>query len=203
VSKAQIVMLVPVAVGLGVMCADYLPLFYGKQFAAATWTTRALVALLFTETAFNLGLIVLSIDERYRPVLAAQALLVVAAPLFMLAARVGGVAAAATVLGTARVAACAAGYVICRREYGMRFPWAFTGRVAIVSGAMGTVLIAARSVWRTSALEALALTALGALVFAIGMRVARVIGPEERQLLERARLPGGRWLLRWLVPAPA
>ena len=201
VTKAQIVMLLPVGVGLYVMCADFLPLLYGKQFVAGVWATRTLVALLFTETAFNLGLIVLSIDERYAPVLGAQALLVICAPLFLLAAKWSGVTAAAAVLGCARVTACMVGYAFCRRWYGLRFPWAFTARVSLVSGVMGVALVAVRSIWPTSILEATTLTAAGAIVFAIGLRLARVIGPEERALLERARIPGGRWLVRWLVPA--
>jgi O-antigen/teichoic acid export membrane protein len=200
VTKAQVVMLVPVGVGLYVMSADYLPLLYGAQFSAGVWTTRVLVALLFTETAFNLGLIVLSVDERYRPVLASQALLVVAAPLFLAAARFGGVAAGAAVLGAARVAAVVSGYLVCRREYEMRFPWAFTARVAGASGVMALVLVAGRAAWPTSAVEALVLTAAGGAVFAVAMRLGRVIGPEERALLERAKLPGGRILVRWLAP---
>ena len=160
-----------------------------------------LVALLFTETAFNLGLIVLSVDERYRPVLLSQGLLVLAAPVFLLAARFGGVAAGAAVLGAARVAAVVSGYLVCRREYGMRFPWAFTARVAVASAVMAVVLVAGRAVWPTSALEALALTAVGGAVFAVAMRLGGVIGPEERALLERAKLPGGRYLVRWLAPA--
>ena len=189
VTKAQVVMLLPVGVGLYVMSADYLPLLYGAPFGAGVWTTRVLVALLFTETAFNLGLIVLSVDERYRPVLLSQGLLVLAAPVFLLAARFGGVAAGAAVLGAARVAAVVSGYLVCRREYGMRFPWAFTARVAGASAVMAVVLVAGRAVWPTSALEALALTAVGGAVFAVAMR------------LERAKLPGGRYLVRWLAPA--
>ncbi len=200
VTKAQVVMLLPVGVGLYIMSADYLPLLYGAQFSAGVWTTRVLVALLFTETAFNLGLIVLSVDERYRPVLLSQGILVLAAPIFLAAARFGGVAAGAAVLGAARVAAVVSGYLVCRREYQTRFPWAFTARVAGASAVMAVVLIAARAIWTTSVLEALTVTALGGTVFAVAMRVGRVIGPEERALLERAKLPGGRHLVRWLAP---
>ncbi|MFN7956495.1 MAG: hypothetical protein U0610_32615 [bacterium] len=200
VSKAQVVMLLPVGVGLFVMSADYLPLLYGQPFAAGVWTTRLLVATLFTETAFNLGLIVLSIDERYRAVLVSQLWLVAAAPVFLVAARVGGVAAGAVVLGLARVAAVLSGYRICRREYRMEFPWEFTRRVGYATATMAVVLVAGRAAWRTSVAEALALTALGAAVFAVALRGTRAIGPEERSLLERARLPGGKLFVRWLVP---
>ena len=69
------------------MMSDYIPLLYGRAFEPAVPVARVLVALLFTETAFNLGNIILSIDERYRPVLCAQGLLVLAAPLFLWTAR--------------------------------------------------------------------------------------------------------------------
>ncbi len=199
VTKAQVVMLLPVGVGLYVMCADYLPLLYGKPFLAGVWTTRLLVATLFTETAFNLGLIVLSIDERYRAVLASQLWLVAAAPIFLLAARFGGVAAGAAVLGAARVAAVVTGYRVCRRQYGMTFPWAFTRRVGYATAAMALVLVAGRASWSTSIAEALVLTAVGAVTFAVALRLTRAIGTEERALLERAKLPGGKLFVRWLV----
>lgn len=198
-TKAQLVLLMPAGVGLGIMAADYLPLMFGPEFVPAVPVARILVALMFTETALNLGIIVLSIDERYRAVLWSQSVLIVAAPLFIVVAARFGLEWGAALFGGARVVATTAGYLLCRRAYGFRFPWAFAARVGAVSAGMGGVVAAARAVWPTSVPEALIVTLLGVVVFAVGMRLAGVLGPEETELLERARFPGQRWLLRLLT----
>ena len=43
----------------------------------------------------------------------------------------------------------------------------------------------------------IALVVVGVALFALGLRVARVLGPDEIQLVERTRLPGSRWLVAW------
>lgn len=200
-TKAQLVLLIPAGVGLGVMAADYLPLMFGEDFLPAVPVARVLVALMFTETTLNLGIIVLSIDERYRAVLWTQSVLVVAAPFFVIVAAQYGLTWAAVLFGGARVVATSTGYLLCRRAYGFRFPWSFGARVAAVSTVMGLVVAAIRSVWATSVPEAITATLVGAVVFAVGARFARLLGPEEAELLERAQLPGQRWILRLLTPA--
>jgi O-antigen/teichoic acid export membrane protein len=199
VTQVQVALLVPAAVGLEVMMSDYIPLLYGRAFEPAVPVARVLVALLFTETAFNLGNIILSIDERYRPVLCAQGLLVLAAPLFLWTARNFGLIPGVAVLGSARLASVLVGYFVARRLYGMRFPWRFTLRVAAVSAAMGATLLAGRLVLGRSLLGTVALTLAGAAVFLGVARAARLFGPEEIELVRRSRIPGRRWLLAWLA----
>lgn len=200
ISKAQVFLLLPAGVGLGVMVADYLPLLYGAAFNPAVPLTRVLIAFLFIETAFNLGVMVLTIDERYRAALGSQSILVAGAPLFALAATHGGLLPAAFVLGGSRMMVSLTGYCICRRRYGFRFPWAFTARVAAPSGVMGALLLAARQVWPTSAVEATVLTLAGAAIFGAGVRLGRLLGPDEVDLIRRAEFPGHRTLIRWLAP---
>jgi O-antigen/teichoic acid export membrane protein len=198
VTKVQIALLLPAAVGLEVMMPSYIPLLYGRTFEPAVPVARVLVAFLFTETAFNLGNIILSIDERYRPVLAAQSILVFAAPAFLWTARHHGLIAGVTVLGTARLAAVLVGYFVARARYGARFPWPFALRAAPVAAAMGGALLVARPLAGTSALATLALTAAGVVVFIAAARVARLFGPDEIELVRRSRIPGRSWLLAWL-----
>ncbi|MGH7818163.1 MAG: lipopolysaccharide biosynthesis protein, partial [Candidatus Binatia bacterium] len=186
VSKVQVALLAPVGVGLVVMAPDFLLLLYGEPFTAAAPVTRLLVALLFTETAFNLGVILLSIDERYRAVLGAQAWLLATAPLFVWFASSAGLAAAAVTLGTGRVLVVVSGYLVCRRVYGVRFPWAFAARVAAVSAAMGAVVSIGRTLWPTSWLEAAALSTLGFVIFVAGARAAALLGPAEVELVRRS-----------------
>ena len=200
VSKAQLVILVPAGVGLFVMSADYIPLLFGAEFTPAVPVARTFVTLLYTQAAFNLGMIWLSIDERYRAVLWTQAILVIVAPFFLIMVGSAGLVAAAILFGGARLVVSVTGYLICRRDYGFRFPWLFAARVGVVAAIMATVLVVLRRFLEPSLLEASALTALGAVIYLVGLRLARVLGPEEIELLERSDVPGKRLALAWLAP---
>lgn len=197
--KAQILAVIPAGFGLAVMVPDYLTLLYGPPFAAAATVARILVGLLFAETVFALGVLVLWVDERYRLVLAAQATLVLGAPLFIVAAARSGLETAAIVLGGSRLAASLIGYGAARRVYGVVFPWQFAARVSLASAAMAAILQLLRLVWGTSLIEAGTLTVLGVLLAAGGLRVFRILGPDELGILERAKIPGRKWLTQWLA----
>ncbi len=201
ISKAQLILLLPAGVGLFVMAGDYIPLLYGTEFMPSIPVARVFVALLYVQTAFNLSIIWLSIDERYRAVLWTQSIQVIAVPFFLIIADRGGLVAAAALFGGARVVVNVTAYVLCHRDYGFRFPWRFAARVAAVAGAMGLVLSLLRSLVAPSVAEAVGLTAIGALLYAAGLRLARVIGPEEADLLKRSDVPGSGVALAWLAPS--
>jgi O-antigen/teichoic acid export membrane protein len=200
-NKVQVLIVVPAGFGLWVMVADYLPLLYGQPFTAAVPVARVLVALLFAETALAVAVVVLWVDERYRPVLGAQSAMIVGAPLFVWAAGRFGLIPAAFVLGGSRLAVSLIGYLGARRAYNVRFPWAFAARVTAVSLAMAMILSAIRRMWGTSLVEAAALTILGIVLVLVGLRVLRVIGPNEVEVLRRTNMPGRQLLVRWLSPA--
>jgi hypothetical protein len=161
---------------------------------------QTFVVFLYGATAFNLGMIWLSIDERYRVVLWTQGIQVVAAPFFLIAAGNQGLLAAAFVFGGARPLVNLIAYLVCRRDYGFRFPWRFGARVGAVALVMGAVLVVARRLLETSVPQAVGLTVLGALVYLAGLRVARILGDEEIDLLDRSDVPGKRLVLAWLAP---
>lgn len=195
ISKTQLALLVPAAVGLTVMAADYVPLLYGATFAPAVPIARILIVLLVIETSFNQALMILAVDERYATVLGAAAVQAAVAPLLLIAAYFYGIELAALVLGLGRATTAVVAYLVCRRRYRLPFPWLFGARVLAASLAMGAVLTVGRTLWPTSAVEAMTLTAIGVLVFGIAVRLLGVLGTEELALLRRANLPGGRWLL--------
>ena len=68
---------------------------------------------------------------------------------------------------------------------------------------MAIGLMAVRAVWSTSWAEAALLTALGAVVYMVGLRLTGALGPEELDLLRRTALPGRAWLADWFDPAGA
>ena len=198
INKMQVLVVVPAGAGLAVMVADYLPLLYGQPFSAAVPIARVLVVLLFAETAFAVALLVLWVDEQYRPVLIAQAMMIAGAPLFIWTSAQFGLLPSALVLGSSRLAASALGYIEARRLYGVRYPWRFAAKVIVVSMIMVVSLTAVRAVWPTSLLEAVACTFLGVLIVAVCLRLFRVLGPGELELLARTSIPGKHLLVRWL-----
>ncbi len=197
-NKLQVLAVVPAGAGLAVMVGDYLPLVYGEPFSAAVPVARVLVVLLFAETALAVGLLVLWVDEQYLPVLMAQAVMIVGAPLFIWTAGQFGLLPSALVLGGSRLAASALGYAEARRLYGVRYPWRFTAKVILVSLVMVGCLVSVRAIWPTSFVEATLSTLLGVAIVALGLRHLRVLGHGELELLDRASIPGKRMLVRWL-----
>ena len=200
VSKVQAVLLLPAGAGLAIMVGDYVPLLFGPQFAPAVPVARILCVFLFTESLFNLGSIMLSVDHRYAPVLAAQSLRILAAPIFVWVAANGQLLLATTVFGAGRLMAALIGYLIARRRYGIRFPLGFVARVAGLAFFMAVVVGAARYPFQPSWAEAAAVTVLGAALVVAGFRWLRILGRREIELLERAQLPGGSLIIGWLTP---
>ena len=200
VAKAQLVLLLPAGIGLVVMCGDYIPLLFGVEFLPAVQVSWVLVTFMYAETAFNLPVIILSVDEQYRAVFVSQSVMILAAPLFVLAAATVGLVGAGAVFGVARLASALCAYAYCRTRYGLRFPWSFAGRVARVSLPMGGLLACARLFVVTSVLEAVALTVLGVITFAVGVRMTRMLTTEEADVFRRSSVPGHALMLSVLAP---
>jgi O-antigen/teichoic acid export membrane protein len=198
INKVQVLVVVPSGAGLAIMVADYLPLLYGEPFSDAVPIARVLIVLLFAETALAVGLLVLWVDEQYRPVLMAQAVMIAGAPVFIWTAGEFGLLPSALVLGGSRLAASVLGYAEARRLYGVRYPWRFAAKVLLMSLVMVACLASVRAMWPTSALEAVSSTILGVLIVAVGLRLFRVLGPGELELLGRTSIPGKHLLIRWL-----
>ncbi|HIM50567.1 MAG TPA: hypothetical protein EYM36_01470 [Acidobacteria bacterium] len=198
VSKVQAALLIPAAAGLLVMLGDYIPLIYGQAFGPAVPVARILTVALFVEAFLSLGGILLTTAELARPVLLTQTLIVLGAGPFVLAARTGDLVLTAAIFPLGRLLAALAKHLVARQRFGVRFPWTFVARASLPSLCMVAILIPARPAGGAGWLEALLLTALGAVIVLIGMRVFRVLGPRELDLLERSQIPVGARLLRLL-----
>ena len=201
INKVQVLAVVPAGAGLAVMVADYLPLLYGDPFAAAIPIARVLVVLLFAETVFAVGLLVLWVDERYRAVLTTQAVMIAGAPILIWTTERFGLLAGSAVLGGSRLAASLLGYAEARRLYGVRFPWRFAAKVSLVSLLMAACLTAVRTIWPTSFLQATACTLLGVVIVALGLRLFRVLRSPRTgaaRAYEHSRKTSARPMAGWL-----
>ena len=189
----------PAGLGLTVMAGDYIPLLFGTEFSPAVPLVWLLAGLMYATTAFNLSGIVLSIDEQYRAIAWVRAPALLAVPLFLLASARGGLVLASFVFGATGLSIELLSYALCRRLYGFRFPWMFAARVGVVSVTMAGALAFARTLWTTSLVEALTLTAAGAGIFLVGLRLNRVFKADELSLLRQSEVPGHTWLVNWLA----
>ncbi len=136
VSKVQAALLLPAGTGLALLLPTLIPLLFGAEFAPAVPLALVLCAGLFLEAALNLGTIVLSVDHRYRAVMLAQLLRVVAAPLFVGFAANGQLLLATAFLASGRVTAVAVGYLLARSRYAVRLPVRFVARLAVPTAIM-------------------------------------------------------------------
>ena len=198
VCKVHAIFLIPAGVGLLVMLDAYIPLLYGPAFAPAVPIAKILTVALFVESFLALGGTLLTTAELARPVLWTQALVVLGVGPFVFAASTGNLVLTAAIFPVGRLLAALAKHFVARRLFGVRLPWAFLGRAALPSLAMGTVLILIRPTGAPSWFQAVLLTVVGAAIVLAGMRLFRVIGPRELDLLERAQIPGGAWILAFL-----
>lgn len=202
VTKVQLILLLPAGAGLLVVLGDLIPLLFGPVFTAAVPLARILCAFLFAESILNLGVIILSTDHRYRSVLGAQSIRVLTAPLFLLLAGTGHLTAATWCFAAGRLAAIVGAYWIARGRYQLRLPWGFAARVALPATVMTAVALLLWGILPPGWTRVLTVSAVGAFLFALLARWARIIGPREADLLRRASFPGRQALLRWLAPTP-
>ena len=65
---------------------------------------------------------------------------------------------------------------------------------------MACILGTVRSFWGSSPIEAIVLTAIGIVIFGLGIRMAHALGPDEVDLLKRSGLPGRDRVVALLAP---
>jgi O-antigen/teichoic acid export membrane protein len=198
ISKVQAILLIPAASGLIVMFGDYIPLIYGQEFVSAVPIARILTVALFVEAFLSLGGILLTTAELARPVMLSQALVVLGAGPFVLAASTGNLVLTAAIFPVGRLLSALVRHLVARKKFGVQFPWTFIFRAALPSISMVAILIPLRSFGESGWLEVVFHTALGFIIVLIGMRVFRVLGPRELDLLERAKVPGVAWIFFFL-----
>lgn len=207
--RLQVLLLIPGGIGLMLLAQ---PIFVTllPQYTAASALVWVLVPCLFLESLLTTAHNALIVYERLGAIVVARLLALIAAPLAFLLAPAYGIIGVTLAFGLARLAAGA--WVTARGVdlLGLRWPWRFTLRVLLASGAMAAVVgelaillptlpASATLTERVLMLPLLfgialvgGLTLLGALRLTGGLDVA------DREQITRMKFPAKKWLLRVL-----
>ena len=207
--RLQVLLLVPGGVGLVLLARPIFGLLQNKYIEAAplVWI---LVPCLFLESLLTTAHNALIVYEKLRVIVISRLLTLVCVPLVVLLFPLLGGVGAALAFGLARVLAgiwaTGNGY----RLLGLRWPWQFSGRVALASGAMAVIVwllnwmlpepgATASSLDRLALLPGVLMLSLaGGAVFLVVLRLLGGIDAHDRRQLSQMKIPGKRWILRIL-----
>lgn len=161
VTRFLVVILLPGAIGMALLVPNIFRILY-PQYVSYSGVCIALVLLLFAESCLSTGTTVLLTFERYRPVIAARTIALLALPVMFFTARAYGAMGAALTSGGFALLAALVGTVASNALLPIRYPLDFVRRVAIAVVCMAAVV--------------------GGLAFSIG-RVPDDIGSKLHRLL--------------------
>ncbi len=192
----------PIAAGGAVLSLRAMPLIFGAEntpAAAPTAVFFVLFAISFGSTPLSMALYVLERTPVVLAVYAVQALVNVGFDLLLIPRYGiwGAVAPVGCIVATAPLV-----YAAVLRAVGqeVRVPWDFLRRVLLACS--GWCILLPFLPMITSLPRLAAALLVGAAAFVAGVRVFRVVGPEECALLEAVRLPLPPWTRRLLgLPA--
>src|SRR5215207_4798126 len=207
--RLQVLLLIPGGVGLLLLARAVFALI-NPVYVDAVPLVWVLVPCLFLESLLSTAHNALIVYERLRVIIISRLLTLICVPLVLLLFPILGVLGAALAFGLARVLAglwvTANGY----RLLGLRWPWQFSLRVLLASGAMAAVVgglstivpsvdVAARGLERLWILPSLLLiSGIGGALFLTVLRLLGGLDDRDRQQLAQMHLPLKRWLLRVL-----
>lgn len=139
VARFLALVLIPGAVGLALLMPNLFRILYPK-YVSFTGVCIVLILFLFAESCLSTGTTVLLTFERYRPVIAARAIALIALPLMFFTARTYGAMGAALTSGGLAMLAALVGTVASNAVLPIRYPLAFVRRVGIAAACMAAVV---------------------------------------------------------------
>jgi O-antigen/teichoic acid export membrane protein len=211
VARFLALVLVPGGIGLALLIPNLFRVLYPK-YESFAGVCVVMVGLLFAESCLSTGATVLLTFERYKPVIAARAVALLAFPIMFITARWYGAMGAALTSGGFAVLAALIGTIAANVVLPIRYPIAFLGRVSMAAGCMAVVVGGlAFTVGRVPAnpgggLHRIFWLAILVLIAALGgavyLAVFRRIGGVEESDIERLRtlrIPARGLILRLLI----
>ena len=214
-SKFLAAVMIPAAVGLTLLVYNILALL-GPKYVDAAGAARILALTLFLDAAISVPLAMLMAYERYRPMLISRSCAVFALPLVFFIVPRYGIVAAALVMGGSRLFCDGLAMALALRQFPIRYPIRFVGRVVLASLAMGVVIapfalyfFKPTLPWDTGIklskvsivlylIANAGIGGVGALVYLGVFKLTGGIDPEDRRRITELRLPLASKILRFL-----
>ncbi len=202
-SRFLTLMLVPSAVGLALLSANLLRLFFQSRYEPAASTTVILVLTLFGESLFHPAQLVLVAFEENRTFLIARVITLASVPLLFLYVPSFGADGAALAIGLTRLLSRLYATAWVQRKFKLSFPSRFFWKVSLATLLMAGVMLFALGLERPhDVTEAAIRTALafvlGAITFLIAFKRMGSIEAADREHLGTLRIPFKRVVLSWL-----
>ncbi|MDQ6603451.1 MAG: hypothetical protein M3176_11120 [Chloroflexota bacterium] len=211
VARFLALVLIPGAVGLALLIPNLFRILY-PQYVSFAGVCIVLIVFLFSESCLSTGTTVLLTFERYKPVIAARGIALLAFPIMFFTARWYGAMGAAITSGGFACLAALVGTVAANASLPIRYPIAFVRRVGIAAGCMAVVVGGlAFTVGRVpldagGGIHRVFWLGLNAVIAALGgatyLAVFRRIGGVEQSDIERLRtlrIPARALVLRVLI----
>lgn len=211
VARFLALILIPGGVGLALLVPNLFRLLF-PQYVSFTTVCVVLVALLFAESCLSTGTTVLLTFERYKPVIAARAIALLAFPVMFVTARQYGAMGAALTSGGFAVLAALVGTIAANTTLPIRYPLGFVWRVSAAAGCMAVVVGGLaftvgrapdspggglhRVVWL--AVTAI-IAAVGGVVYLAVFRRTGGVEPSDIDRLRTLRIPARGLILRLLI----
>lgn len=207
--RLQVLLLVPGGVGLMLLAQPIFATLLPK-YVAASALVWVLVPCLFLESLLTTAHNALIVYERLHAIVIARLLALIAAPLSFLLAPSFGIVGVTLAFGLARVAA---GVWVTARGVdllGLRWPWRWTLRVLLASGAMAVVVGGLAALLPVLPIEAglaermltlpllLGITVAGGFALLGALRLSGGLDAADREQVARMKFPAKKWLLRVL-----
>ncbi len=208
-SKLQIFILLPSAVGAIVLARNLVQLLFPRtsreavltydNLNLAVWVTGLTVLFTFAESLISLPMVILQVYERYRLVVISRLMPVAGGILLLVAAFLNWNAIAAVcIMGSMAVGSRLVALLIVRREMGLHFPLAFLWKVGQASLAFGIPLGIAVYFLPINWPITFAAALLGVIIFVAVFRRLGGFDPEDKARLMNLRLPFRKYLVKWL-----
>lgn len=209
ISKLQIFILVPGGIGAIILARNLLELlFVGKQtnsvltfdmIEPATWAMILTILFTFAEALISLPMVVLMVYERYRSVILARTLPLLAGPLLILVAVFHwNVVAAVTVMGLMAVGSRVIAMLMVQRALGLYYPVKFFLKVAKASLAFGIPLQAVVFFLPINWPVTLSLAGAGIVIFYLVFKWLGGFDLEDKNRLQTLNMPLRKYIIKWL-----
>lgn len=214
-SKFLAAIMIPATVGLVLLVPNLIALL-GRQYVDATVAAQVLAVFLCLDAAISVPLAILMAYERYQPMLIARTCALVAIPLVFFAVPRFGILGAAVVMGGTRLLCDGLAMAFALRDFDLRYPGRFAGRILGASLAMAVVvapfaltvlaphlpadpeIAVDRLSWVLYLLGNAAIGGVGLLAFLGVFKLTGGLDATDRQRIRELRLPLAERLLRFL-----